>query len=181
MMNYFEIIAQKMSELGLYNYLFPFVLVTAVVYALLRKSKLLGESALINGLISLVIGFMAIFGFPLSSGMRIAAPLATFFMQVSVFVILFFIAFLISSLFYPNLSEWISTAFKSRNTLFMMIGLAIGLFVTSGLVGIFMTGITGPSAGGGPTTPRDVIIISAGVIIFIIMLIVAAAIGRGGK
>jgi len=176
MPNYFEIFASKLDELGVFTYLLPFILISAMTYAL--KSKILSDSPFINGVVSLSMTFMVVFGFPIATGFSIAPPLSTFFMQVSVFMLVFIIGTMIASIFYPNMSEWLPTVFKSRGMLMNLLGVSIALFVTSGLVGVFTTGL---GAGGGetPSAPRDVILIASGLVIFIVVILIATQVASG--
>ncbi|TAL48505.1 hypothetical protein EPN87_00430 [archaeon] len=181
MPNYFEIFAQNFSDLGGFSYAMPFLLITTILFAMFRKSKILGDSWIINGIISLSISFMVIFGFPISTGFSIATPLSMFFMQISVFILVFMVGTMMASIFYPNMQEWLPTVFKSRN--WLMIGLAIGVafFVTSGLVGVFTTGFNtlGVDQQGNPAAPRDVTLIAAGIVIFIVIILIASSVGSG--
>ncbi len=174
----FDAVVQTMINLGFYNFIFPFIITAAILYALLRKSKVLGESVVINAVLALSVAFM-IFGYPVIVGVSLATPLATFFTQATVFIIIVFVGFMLASLFYPNLGTFLTERIKSRSILFLMVVLAIALFVTSGLITVFVGNLGKPAApGSAPTTPTDVILIAAGLIIFIVLLIVATGIAR---
>jgi len=181
MTNYFQLLAENMAKLGLFQYLFPFILLTTLVYAMLRKSKLLGDSAVLNGVIALVTGFMVVFGFPVAVGRVFASSLPVFFMQVSVFLFVFVIGFMIASLFYPNLMDWLPKTFTSRSMLMVAITLAIVFFISSGLVGVFTAGLTTPTAGGGLSLPTDLIIFIVGIFLFVTFVIIASAVAREAK
>lgn len=74
MPNPFEIMVQNLNQLGFFGFLLPWIFVFAVVYAVLYKSKVLGDDLRINAVIAIVIGFFtAGFGGP---------PLANFFVQL---------------------------------------------------------------------------------------------------
>jgi len=173
-MNYFELVAKKMAEVGMFTYLFPFILLFAFFYAILKKSKVFGDSTIVNGSISFVVSMIIAFYYPIVTGFSIASSLSVFLMQVSVFILIFSLALIAASLFYPNLQEWLPTVFKSRNMLAIMIALGITFFVTSGLIGIFTHGP--PSKTPGP--PTDVVYFSAVVIIFVVILILASSLSR---
>lgn len=172
-MDYFELIAQKMSEFGFFDYLFPFILILAFTYALLRQRKFLGESPVLNGVVALSLAFMVTFGFQIATGFELGTPLARFFMEASVFLIIFVIGTLIASIFYPNMLEWLPTVFQHRSVLAIMLGLAVVLFITSGLVMVFTAGWEG-----GGKLSTDVVLMAAGMGIFIILLIIASAVRR---
>lgn len=174
----FEIVVQNMVNLGFYNFIFPFIITSAIFYALLRRSKVFGESIVVNAVVSLSIAFM-IFGYPVIAGVSLATPLATFFTQATVWLLIIFVGIIIASLFYPNLSDMLTKQMTHRTTLFMMIALAIALFVTSGLVTVFTGTFNKPvTPGSPPSIPTDVILIAAGLIIFIVLLLIATAIAR---
>ena len=172
----FEIVVQKLIDLGFYNFLFPFIITAAIFYALLRRAKIFGESLTVNAVISISIAFL-IFGYPVIAGVSLTTPLSTFFTQATVWLLIVFVGAIIASLFYPNFSEMLIKQFTHRTTFYAMIVLGIALFVTSGLLTVFTTPPpTTPGAPPGP--PTDVILIAAGLIIFIVLLFVASAIGR---
>jgi hypothetical protein len=181
MTNYFEIAAQLMEKFGFYQYFFPFAIIAAVVFGLLKKSKILGESTFLNGLIALCVSFIAVFGIPISTGLNLAPYWSTFFMQISVFMIIFFVGLLMATLFYPNISEWLPKVFTSRSMLMIMVVIAIVIFISSGLVGALTLGITGPPQPGKPTAPRDVIILVVGIFLFVVFIMIAGSIQRMTK
>jgi hypothetical protein len=178
MANYFEIVAENLVKLGIHQYLFPFILLTALVFALLRKSKLLGESSAVNGVVAIVVSFMIVFGMPVAVGLRFATSLSVFLMQVSVFLIIFFVGFLVASLFYPNMMDWLPKVFMSRSMLMVAITLAIVFFITSGMVGVIFTTTPTP---GQPTLPTDLTVFIVGIFLFITFILIASAAAREMK
>ena len=61
----FETLVSNLSGLGFFGFLLPFILVFTIVYALLLKSKALGDDKKIAGVIGLVLGFFVVgFGGP---------------------------------------------------------------------------------------------------------------------
>jgi len=172
----FEPIVSKLLSMGIINAMLLF-LFAAIIYAVLTKSKLFGESAVINGVIAFIASFL-IFIFPFITGVSLVNPLSIFFTQSMVILIFMMFAFLAASLFYPNLPKFLAEQFTHRSTLMVMIGLAIGLFILSGLVTTFLAAFSGPNIqkGTGPQLPTDVLIIAAGLIIFIIVLLVASSV-----
>jgi hypothetical protein len=175
-MNPFEIIINKMISLGFYDFLFPFIIASAIFYALLKKSKIFGESIVINAVISLSIALL-IFGFPVIAGLSLASALSAFFTQATVWILILSIGFLLASLFYPDLAKMLLETFKRRTTLFMLLALGIALFVTSGLLSVFTAPLT-PKPGAPPGPPYDVILISTALIIFVILIAIAASLMR---
>jgi hypothetical protein len=175
MSDIFSPIISKLIGYGFFN-LLTFILAMVLVYALLRQRKIFGESPLINGLISFSIAFF-IFAYPVISGISLTLPLTSFFAQAFIFMLLFFIGFLIASFFYPNLAEVLKDFFRSRNTLFAIIGLSLVLFVSSGLIGVIYT--TSFKTPGAPSAPPENVLLIIGLIIAIVVLLFAASIGRG--
>jgi len=167
----------KLLSFGFFDIL-AFILVLALLYAILRKSKILGENPVIDGVVSFGIAFMVL-AFPVLTGIGLTIPLSKFFTQASVFFLIFLVGFLLASMFYPNLTEWLPKVFTSRNTLFAMIALGIALFITSGLVGVIYQAATSPTAGG-TTGPSDIYILVAGLVIFIVIIMLSATMGKGG-
>lgn len=174
--NVFEIIVNKLVELGFYDYLFPFVITATLLYALLKKSKIMGESVTASAALALSIAFM-IFGFPILAGYSLATPLSTFFLQTTVWILMFLVGFILASFFYPDLGKFLTEQFTRRTTLWAMVAIGITLFVTSGLVNVFTAGMTTrpgvePIS---PQAPQDVVLIVAAVVIFIVLLLIAGS------
>jgi len=128
----FEQAIQRLIELGFYKFFLPFIIVSAIVYALLRRSQILGESPLINGIVSISIAFF-IFGLPVLAGVNIVQPLTSFFGQTVVVILIIVFGLLVAGLFVPNLmgkmGEWI----KGGGIVWWMIILVLVLATTSGL------------------------------------------------
>lgn len=178
----FEVAIQALIDVGFYDFFLPFILTSIIIFALLRKSSVLGENVAVNGIISIVIGLL-IMGFPVLIGITFTTQFATFFAQIMVWIILLVVAAVMASVFYPNLTE-VLKSLKSKNFVFIMLAMALAIFVTSGLVGVFtlpgneaLTGIE-PEVPGPPT---DIIIILAAIIIFMVLMIVATAIIAGAN
>lgn len=175
----FEAVAQKLIDLGFYDYLIPFIITSAIVYGLLKKTKILGESVVINGALSLSIAFL-IFAFPAFFGVSFALPLTRFFGGAVVWILVFLIGFLLAGFFYPDLGKILAETFTRRSALIVMIVIGISLFITSGLIIVFLGGLSpGGGGGGGGGVSTDIIILAIGVILFIVLIIIASAISRG--
>ena len=185
MADLFQPIIQKLIDLGFYNFFFPFLVAAALFFGLLKKSKILGDSAVINGVVSLSLAFL-IMGFPVIFGQPsfFKLPLSSFFTQATVVLLFFVMAFIGASFFYPDMGKFVADAFKHRTMMTIMIAIAFGLLFTSGLINVLFVGLNPPSSATGGNQqagkpPFDVIIIVAGIIIFMIMIIIAASIVRG--
>lgn len=176
----FQTVIEKLVDLGFYDFFFPFIITSVIVYALLRKSKVLGESNAINGVVALSIGFL-IFGFPVLTGLTFGTQLSTFFVQATAWILVLVIAAVIAAVFYPNFGRMLTDQFKNRNFLYIMLAMAISIFVLSGLITVFID-IGNPALTGQepetPTPPADIVIIIAALIIFMVLIIIAAAIFR---
>lgn len=65
-MNPFELLVSNLNQLGFFGFLLPWLLMFAVVYGLLLKSKALGENQKIIGVVALVAAFFVVgYGGPL--------------------------------------------------------------------------------------------------------------------
>ncbi len=176
MANPFEIVVQQLIDLGFYNFLFPFIITAALFFALLKKSKILGESVSINAAVSLSVAFL-VFGFPVLAGISLATPLATFFTQVTVWILIIVVGLVFASFFYPDLTGFLSKMITSRTMLFEMITLGVALMIISGLVITFSGQLSDtPRPGQPPGPPLDVALISAAVIIFVVIILIASSI-----
>jgi hypothetical protein len=164
-------------EIGFGN-VFVFILTTAIFYAVLRKTKILGESEMINAVIAIVAAFLVGFWIPIYTGFSFVSSLSAFFAQSTVFLLFIIISFLLASFFYPDLVGMLTAQFQRRTTLYMMMGMGIALLVMSTLVSSFWSVV--PPAKPGSTPPTDILLITAAVIIFVVVLFIAAAVGRGG-
>jgi len=172
MENVVYMLIPKLMSLGLFDILI-FVFVLALMYAILRKSKILGENQIINGIISFSIAFMVL-AFPVLTGIGLTMPISKFFTQASIFFLIFLIGFLLASMFYPNLMEWLPKVFTSRHALYVMIVIGIVLFITSGLVGVLIQSASNGLTGG----PVDLIVMIVGLLILIVVVIVASVRGE---
>lgn len=178
MANFFEMIVQQLNEFGFYNFFFPFVISAVLLYALLRKTKLFGEmkeGQIISAIISLSVAFL-VFGYPVLAGYAFGAQLSTFFTQLTVLGLLFVLALVFASMFYPDFPKMLSEKVSNPAFVYVFIGVAFILLVTSGLLGVFTQDV-----GEGPRPPRDVILIITGLIIFIVIIIIATVAASGGE
>jgi len=147
MADVFRNLILKLNEIGAFNFLFPFILTSAVFYGLLRKSKLFGSDSdrnvALNGVIALTAAFM-VWAFPVLNGVDIQTQLSTFFMQGLVVMLILMVGLMTVGMIFPeNLSEkiWEQIKGKSTATILLIAGIAVGVivFLTSGLVSLFLT------------------------------------------
>ncbi len=136
-----------MNEIGAFNFLFPFMLTSAVFYGLLRKSKIFGADAdrnvAVNAVIALSAAFM-VWAFPVINGVDIQAHLSAFFMQGMVVMLILMVALMVAGMIFPeNLPEklWSQIQGKSTPTTLILLAIIVGVvvFLTSGLVSLFLT------------------------------------------
>jgi len=166
----FETVINELLNIGFYDFLL-FLLALPLFFALLKKTKLLGESSAINGLVAFVGAFL-IFSFPIITGTSLTFSMTTMFMQLMLFIFVIFFAFLISGFFYPDLAGMLKEKFShSRTMLYVGVAIALTVAVISG----FLPTILGAIGGSGAPTSPDIITLIGGMLIFIVVLIIAAA------
>ncbi len=171
MENIFEILITKLIEVGGYD-LIIFIFALTVFYAILKKYKILGESQGINAVVALTIAFL-IFGYPVLVGFSLTLPLAKFFTQGLLWIMLFFMGILIASLFYPDLPKFISKTFKTRTVIWVAIFFTVVSLILSGFVSVLWAS---PPASGNVEIPFDLSITTAGVLLFMVALIIGSAV-----
>jgi len=181
MTNIFQPVVQKLIDLGFYEFFFPWLITAAIFYGLFRKSKILGESPVLNGVVALSIAFL-IFGFPVIAGFSLALPISSFFTQTTAIILFIMMGLLMASMFVPDLRDFLGKAFTRRTILWEMLAIGLAIFITSTLVTVFWSQAGKPVAAGAPPAPStDIITLTAGVIIFIVLLIIASSVVMGEK
>lgn len=128
----FQQAIERLIELGFYKFFLPFIIVATIVYAILRKSQVLGDSPLINGIISISIAFF-IFGLPVLVGVELVKPLTSFFGQAMVVILIITFGLLITGLFVPNLMERMGEWITRGGIVWWMIIIVLVIAITSGL------------------------------------------------
>jgi len=179
----FEIVVNKLITLGFYDFFFPFLILTVIMYALLRKSKILGDSNVISAVVALAVG-MLILGFPVVVGMTFTTELSTFFVQSTVWILVIVVAVIMASIVYPDMGRTLSEQFKTRSFMWYMLIITLGIFITSGLVGV-ITNVGNPALTGDqpetPGPPADLVLIMGALIIFMVLIAIAASIMGGSR
>ena len=176
----FIMIIKKMQEIGAFNFMFPYILTSAVFYGLIRKSQIFGEpdkNVAVNAVVSLVAAFM-VWAYPILTGVDIETQLATFFTHGLVVTLVFMMGLIITGMFFkPNLPEQFSLTFLQGNkaAIILVVGIVVGIvvFVTSGLLNL----IIGPII---PKIPTDALL-AIGMLILLIVPFVLIIRGGGGK
>jgi hypothetical protein len=179
MSNLYNLIVNRLSEVGFFN-LLTFFLALTLIYALLRQKRILGDNAILNALIAFSVAFF-IFAYPIITGVSLVVPLTTFFSQAFAVLLILFISFLIASLLYPNLPKTLEQVFTGGEALYVLIGVSVALFVSSGLVGVFYSYIVSSSQPTGPSAPPETILLVVGLIIVVVGLLLAERVAGGGK
>jgi hypothetical protein len=148
MVSPFETVILRLRDLGVFQFLLPFILTAAIFYGLLRKSQLFGkpeENVAVNAVVALTAAFM-VWAYPILAGVNIEQQLSIFFFNGTVAMLVIIVSLLIASMFgKPDLTAYLSE--KLGNKWFAVViiaGVLIGfaILISSGLVNIFIpTGI----------------------------------------
>ncbi|HLD49146.1 MAG TPA: hypothetical protein VJB11_02180 [archaeon] len=122
MANPFTVMVSNLQQLGFFGFLLPWLFMFAVVFALLLKSKALGEDKKISGVISLVIAFFVVgFGGP---------ALGNFFIDLFGAAAVVLAGILVIILFVALTGGDISKLGSNKATLAVVIGIGIIIFAT---------------------------------------------------
>jgi len=129
-MNPFEIMLTNLGELGFFGFLLPFILAFAIVFALLLKSKILGEDKKIIGVVSLVVSFFVIaFG---------GVALGNFFITLFGLMIIILSAILVIILILSMAGYDISKVTENKSVI-------IGIIIAAILLALFISNYWGAS------------------------------------
>jgi len=178
----FGTVVDIMVNLGFYDFFFPFIITSVLVFALLKKSKVLGEGTAINVVFAFSVG-MLVLGFPVLTGATFGTELSTFFVQATVWIMLFVIGIVMASIFYPDIGGFLTKHFTNRTFLYVMLALGISIFVLSGMLSVFLEPTDPTITGKEPEKPgpdADIVIIVAALLIFMILIIITSAIYKKG-
>lgn len=145
MANVFETVIIKMRDLGMFQFLLPFMLTTTIFYGLLRKSKIFGDefrATTVNAVVSLVAAFM-VWAAPIILGVNIETGMAAFFLQGTTATLVVLVGMMMTSMFFP---PDLATEFKNLKILekhggkFLVLGLlvTVAILVSSGLINVFL-------------------------------------------
>jgi hypothetical protein len=182
MVNPFEIVINKLNELGFFTYVLPYILTAAIFYGLLRKSEIFGPPEK-NTVVNAVVAFVAalfVWASPIFLGINLAESLAAFFTQVVVGMLVVVASILVTSMFFgPNLPEKLGKALGEKSkwwVVFLFIGfiIALAVFLSSGLVNIIAPG----GKIGGILVPENVLTITVTVILLIIAIAIIGWIAK---
>jgi len=175
MVNPFQLITERLVDLGVFSFFLPWIITAAVMWGLLKRSKVFDPT--INAILSIAVSFF-VWGYLAQTAFEIGAPLAAFITQGFVLMLVFVFGLIGASMFYPDFSKTLTEVFKSSSMIWIFLGLFVGvLFFTSGL---FTVLFAGPSGTGIQTDVQNMIIMMAALIIGILIL-VGVQRGVGGK
>ena len=165
-MNPFEIITERLTNLGIFSFFIPWIITAAVMWGLLKRSKMFDPS--INAILSIAISFF-IWGYLGRTAFDMSGPLATFITQGFVLMLVFVFGLVGASMFYPKFSDTLTEVFKSSTMIWIFLGLFVGaLFFTSGLYKVLGSG---PSGTGIQADVQAMIIMLVALIIGILILV----------
>ncbi|MEK6938292.1 MAG: hypothetical protein AABX04_04580 [Nanoarchaeota archaeon] len=111
-------------DLGLVNYfsnIYPVLIVWAIVFALLQKTKVIGQSMGINGIISVVIALMTLLSPTLVAIVNFMVP---WFAMLIIFIVLVMLAFMT----FGAKEADIASIIKNQTFLWIMIGACLLIF-----------------------------------------------------
>jgi len=170
--NVFDPVIEKLKNLGFFDILLFFGFL-ALIFAILTKSKILGDNVVINGLLSIVLSFGFAFIFPYLTGFNLVTSTTKFVTQAAVILLVFLFGLIAASIFYPDMTKTLTTVFSSPTMIIVMVIFGIVLFVTSGTITVFWAGKE-PSI---PSPTTDVVILIIALFIFVMMLFIAGVVG----
>jgi magnesium-transporting ATPase (P-type) len=140
MADLFTAVIEKLQQIGAFNFLFPYILTSAIFYGLLRKSRIFGdpnENVAVNGIVSIVAALMVL-AYPILSGVSIEGLLPPFFAQGLVVTLVFMIALMIMGMFLPpDLPKVLSDNLLKGNKMGAMLLVAIFF----GFLILFLSGL----------------------------------------
>jgi len=134
MANPFKILVERLTESGIYDFLLPMIIFWALMYGMLRKSKIFGDSEAIYAVVTFSFSLF-IWGYAATlPEATIGKSMSTFTAQFFIVALVFLFAFLGASIAYPDFVDALNFAFKGSNTL-------IWIFIVIGIVIFFISGL----------------------------------------
>lgn len=128
-------------ETGLLNYfaiIFPALLVFAIVFALLDKTKILGENRGINAIIAIVLAFIVMLSANVAEVINLMAP---WFVILFVFILLLLMVYKMMGASDQNLTNVI-TSYKGLQWTIAILGIIIAIAAIANVYGPKLTHLT---------------------------------------
>jgi hypothetical protein len=174
MVNPFQIIVDRLVDLGVFSFFLPWLITTAILWGLLKRSKIFDPT--VNAILAIASSFFLWGYLATSFATEIGTPLAVFITQGFVLILVFVFSLVGASMFYPKFAETLTESFKTGSMIWVFIGLFVGvLFFTSGLYRVLFWG---PQPTGVQADVQAMIIMLAALIAGILIL-VAVQRGKG--
>jgi len=143
MVSPFEIVIGRLRDIGAFEFLFPFLLTSAIFYGLLRRSQVFGspeKNVAVNATVALVAAFM-VWAYPVLIGVSIEKQLSQFFFSGVVVLLTVAVLLLLTSMVLPDgLGKFLETRYKGGlavAAILVGVMVIIGILISSGLMGIF--------------------------------------------
>jgi signal transduction histidine kinase len=174
-----------MKDLGMFQFMLPFMLSSAIFYGLLRKSQIFGDprqSITVNAVVALVASFM-VWSAPILLGIDIQTSLASFFVQgVSATLIIMVGLLIVGMIAPPDLPEHFRKVFEKNTKFWMAVlvgGILVGVIVavSSGLMTVIFPQIGGVGGVSWPTLSENTIEVIGVVLLLVIPLVLIIALG----
>jgi len=140
MVSPFEAVARRLGELGVYDFLLPWLITSAIIWGLLEKSQIFGEGkAAINSVLSISISFF-IWGFLIFTGSKeVGSSLSKFFTQMSFVAVGFAVILLVGSLFYPDFPEALEERIPKESMFWIVVVIGLVIAISVGLINVGKT------------------------------------------
>lgn len=176
----FETAILKMRELGLFQFMFPFMLTSAIFYGLLRKAQIFGEpekNVAVNAVVALIAAFM-VWASPIIAGIDIEVQLITFFVHGLSAIVVIMLGLLVAGMFFPpNLPEVLDKKFEKGGfwIALLIFGILIGagILIPSGLINVFL-----PAGVAMPEITSDIFITIGVILLLVITVLAIVSLGR---
>ncbi len=174
MANPFEIVARRLGELGVYDFLLPWMITSALIWGLLQKAKLFGEgNQAIHAVLSFSVSFF-IWGFLTFTGVGLGATLSKFFTQIMLVGIGFSFILLVGSLFFPDFSSALKEKLPDVSLFWIVFTIGMIIAIGAGLLNISEV-IYNVLSVGGKIPGGDVGLLMVSVIVLVVLLMIVTA------
>lgn len=181
MVSPFETVILKMREVGMFQFLLPYMLSSAIFYGLLRKSQIFGdpkETVSINAVVALVASFM-VWSAPILLGIDIETRLASFFVHGISATLVVILGLMIVGMFSPpDLPKHLAKVFEQKPNFWIVVlvaGLLVGgvVAVSSGLVTVYFSQGRGEGFGF-PILSEDAILTLGAILLLVLPIVLFA-------